>query len=283
IRYSLTEEASPKIRKEQKERLISQLETALRTIMEAGLLNTSQKAGVTIQHVWKSSSFMLDSDIVAKATFPGSPDARRDIVWFNGPQAFLRIIPTTPAGTWTPFVLENLIKSGGLISMGDKGNTSWILRNTKGAVHVSGQDNGKPDTYIKALCLTQVFQNGEIWGIEGYSLGEEVQTARVKTPIRYIPAGFVENLFSKTLQNYLDWVKASLKLKPPLKYIAGLSGIAEYPISIDSHHIDGYCVDDEVISTGEIADYEVDVTRILIPFFKNIWECCGVTRPDKLS
>jgi hypothetical protein len=283
VRYNLKEGASSDERRRQKEQLITQLETALKTMIEAGVLGRKSKSENTnrpiikVYPVWKSSSFLANQELLAKTT----TGERRNILWFNGPQAFLRIIPTRGVSSWTPFNLEELIRSGGLGSMGDEGNARWILRNGRGAINVSCEDSGKPETYLKAIGLTQVFKNGEIWGIEAYSLRENAEITEGKKQIKYVASGYIENLFTKTLQNYIDWAKSSLKLEPPLKYIFGLSSIEEYSITVSSRDIQGYCVDDEVINEGIISDYSVNIADILISFFRKIWESCGISRPDK--
>jgi hypothetical protein len=280
IRYNLGEEASAEEKRKQKEQLKTELGNALKPIIETGILRPKENTITEVHPMWKSSSFLKDREIVATAYYPSEPDKRRQIFWFSGPQAFLRIIPTRSSLSWTPFQLEQLIRSGSLTSMGDEGNAQWLLRNNRGAVYVSCEDSGKPGTYLKALSLTQVFKNGEIWGIEGYSLREKDTISEGKEQIKYIAAGYIENLFAKILQNYLNWARLHLKLELPLKYIAGLSGIEGYSITINSSTIDGYCVDDEVINRGEITDYNVNIADILIPFFNNIYESCGCTRPD---
>jgi hypothetical protein len=283
IRYNLTEQTSVEEKKKQKEQLIAEIVIALETIIKAGLLKAKKidKTEITEVHpMWRLSSFMSDSETIAKTPFADSTGKRRDIVWSNGPQAFLRIIPTQSTTSWIPLDLERLIGSNGLNSMGNEGNTHWISRNSRGALHVSCEDNGKPGTFLKALSLTQVFKNGEIWGIDGYSLRENTEASERKEPTKYIAAGYIETLFTRTLRNYLDWAKASLKLELPLKYVVGLSGIQDYPISTSDRTIEGYCTEDELIAKGEISDYNIDVSEILIPFFKDIWVFCGFPRPN---
>ena len=279
IRYTLREGDNPEIRKKQKDLLIAQLEEAFRTISQAGLFDKVQESTSEAFPIWKSSSFLENGENLAKAMFPDRPDMGRYIVWQNGPQAFLRIIPVKPVSK-THLELENLIRNGNLSKMGDSGNADWILRNKYGAVYVGCDDSGKPDTFLRALSLTQVFPNGEIWGIEGHVLREKALLPQAATEIHYIPAGYMEKLFAKTLQSYLEWAKVRLKLELPLKYVLGLSSIEEYSISVNSNDIHGYCVKDEIIAYGEIIDYDTDIAKILLPFYQDIWESCGIKRPD---
>jgi hypothetical protein len=284
IRYNLKEEASEEERKKEKENLISNLENALKTTIEAGLLERKpkhEKAPEPVSEtnpIWGSSSFIGDRETIAKTDRMDPTGEPRNIIWFNGPQAFLRIIPSK-ISSWTPYDLEKLIHSGGLASMGDEGNANWILRNNRGAINVCCEDSKKPGTFLTAVGLTQVFKNGEIWGIEGYSLRKEAEITEGNTKIKYIASGYIENLFTRTLQNYLVWAKSSLKLDTPLKYVIGVSGIKDYSIAVDIHRIDGYCVEDEVTNYGKIVDYNISIAEILVPFFKTIWESCGVERP----
>ena len=41
-------------------------------------------------------------------------------------------------------------------------------------------------------------------------------------------------------------------------------------------------MNDTIIYEGTIADYPADVQEILLPFFRRIWEECGLSRPDYL-
>jgi hypothetical protein len=254
IRYSLSPESTAEIREEQKKFLISYLEEAIKTILDNKQIEQNSVIFQPVQSKWKSSSFFDNNEKVARHTSLGP-----DIIWINGPQAFLRLIPTSPIIEKTPLELEKLIQLHSLMPMGTGPGGYWIERNKYGALTCSTQEQ-------QANMLTQVFRNGEIWGLNAYAFREDR---------KYIASGYTEKIFEKVIQNYLSFANSALELSLPLRFIAGLSGVEDFQITINSHDIAGNCVDDEVILEGKIDSYSVSTHELLVPFFKRIWEACG--------
>lgn len=267
IRYSLATDATEETRKEQKKNLVSQIERAIRTVLSSGLIPQTQDTFQPIQPQWKSSSFLADNEALAKLDLsnyiPGGKDF--EVIWSNGPQAFLRLLPTVSTPERNPFELEKLIRSNPpLWPMGRRSELYFEKasdRNKYGAVIFVLKE--KPVTNR----ITQVFRNGEIWGIDAFPF----QNDR-----KYIAAGSIEEIFVNSLENYLPFARDSLWLVPPLKFIAGLSGVENFPITTSSTTKEGRCVEEEIIYEGIIERYEVAPRDLLIPFFRRTWEACGV-------
>jgi hypothetical protein len=266
IRYSLAPDAKEETRKEQKKNLVSQIEDAIKAVLNSGLISQSRDTIQPVQPQWKSSSFLGDNRILAKPNLPHYFPGRKDfeVIWFNKPQAFLRLLPTVSTPERSPFELEKLIKSNPPL---------WPMSRSSEVYFEKCTDRNKYGAVIFALKekpitnkFTQVFRNGEIWGIDA-SLFEDDH--------RYIASGLIEDVFVNTLKNYLSFAKDSLKLVPPLKFIAGLSGVEGFPITTSLITKEGHCIEEEIIYEGIIERYDVPPRDLLIPFFKRIWEPCG--------
>jgi hypothetical protein len=121
------------------------------------------------------------------------------------------------------------------------------------------------------------FQTGEIWAIDTWLLAAA-------------PADLVivdiERIFTQRLQEYAAFLM-SLGLQPPYRWIAGLTGIKDRrlqrPPPQGQMWIPGspgaQCLSETVQKEGEY-DSQQAPSSPLIPFFKAIFDACGVPRPD---
>ena len=134
IRYSLSINATPMIRKEQKRYLVSQLEEAIRATLNSMSIPKKPDIFEPIQPQWKSSSFLIDNEKVAKRPFFDDEDDIQDVIWINGPQAFLRLIPTSSAPDRTPLEIGRLIQSNPILWPMGRASRSWRERNRYGFV-----------------------------------------------------------------------------------------------------------------------------------------------------
>ncbi|MFC2058692.1 hypothetical protein ACFLTS_03495 [Chloroflexota bacterium] len=270
IRYNLPPNAVQEQKQEQKKNLTSQLERAITTIIESGVLIKSEPTKSEVQPKWKESSFLNDAEKIFTSYIPkGNSYETKNTIWVNGAQAFLRFIPTIPFAEKTPKQIKDL-GNANLIPMGYSIHAFSIEINHYGMI-VFEQKEGNGARI--ALSITQVFRNGEIWGMNGDLLrgdktldGEQVRS--------YIPDGAVEQLFIQTFNSYVTYAKTCLKLIPPIKFIAGLSGIEDLALS----NTGKLCIEDQVIDSGIIKDYDSATPQLLLPLMERIWESCGLSR-----
>jgi hypothetical protein len=271
IRYSLAPDATEETGKEQKKNLVSQLEDAIRTVLNSGLVPKNHYTFQPIQPQWKSSNFLADNQKLAKPNLPSYYPGGKDIevIWINGPQAFLRLLPTLPTPERSPLELEKLINSNPALWPMSRSSDMYFekcsARNKYGAVTFALKERPTTDK------ITQVFRNGEIWGIDASPFRENR---------KYIASGSIENVFVNTLKNYLSFAKERLNLVLPLRFIAGLSGVEDFSITTSSCSREGHCVEEEIIYEGIIEGYDVPPRDLLIPFFQRIWEACGFNYPE---
>jgi hypothetical protein len=236
----------------------------------------AQPAFQEMNPVWRSSSFLNDGEVLVRFFPSGRRDRASDIIWHNAPQAFLRLIPTKPTQERTPFELHQLIKAQGtwLAPFGSAKTTLWSERNKYGAVNFGTKDQEHEDI---ADCITQAFKSREIWGINQLLLSNVYNDRKV------IPSTSLEQEFGNTLENYLRVARDGLALELPLRFVAGLSDIEGFSMGLRSdfgRNVGGYVYEDEVVYRGSIDDYAISVHTCLLPFFKRVWEACGLERPE---
>ena len=119
--------------------------------------------------------------------------------------------------------------------------------------------------------FTQLFSNGEIWGVERPTEHAE--------SLKYIAFAVLTKSLCGGLEGYLAFMRDQLGIAPPLQIIAGLSGIAGYRVAdrrfsvVSMSDFSGGCPKDEVVSAPIVIDtYDVSAEDVLAPFFQKVWE-----------
>jgi hypothetical protein len=218
-----------------------------------------------IAPAWKSSCFINGNDLgIYRHHVLDNPMA---IPWQNGPQCFLRVIPQQGLKDMTTGKLLGYIKTyaeNRLLPFGQCFNPSE-LTNEWGAAVFDLRQLGEP-----TLKLSQLFESGEIWGIE--SLSDHDKTTRNLTFPNTMHS------FITGLENYLSFLFNRLKLLPPVKIIAGVSGVKDFSLFYSMHPADkkGYCPKDEILHEQVLTQTSQSAKVVLEPFFQKIWEEFGL-------
>ena len=117
------------------------------------------------------------------------------------------------------------------------------------------------------------FETGEVWSVDTDQLS-----------FGSIP--FIETIYKSRLEDYARFLK-SLGLEPPYRWICGMTGIKGYrfqmpPRDAPMRYGPGpLCMADTIRSEGGFNGFELPGTA-LYPFFKEIFDRCGVRRPDSM-
>ena len=148
-------------------------------------------------------------------------------------------------------------------------SSSWDEVNKYGAV-IFGALNKEDQNFTQSF--TQVFKTGEIWGIDKEILDNGHGSG-------YFASEAIENVFNNAFGNYLSFAEKNIKLNFPIRVIGGVSGVENFGITISSSQMGGNCVEDEVVYEGVINSFESKPAEFLKPFFRNIWESCGLEYP----
>jgi len=146
----------------------------------------------------------------------------------------------------------------------------------EGMYRASGNGSSSANTTVDSI--TFAFKTGEIWSIE---------TAFLNYAKDRLYATEIEKIFVKGVETYSRFLK-ELGIDPPYRWKAGLIGVKGrqlgYAPPPGKQWIrDGgpVCATDLIEAEGEI-EFEQTTTTALLPFFKKIFDECGVERPDYL-
>ncbi len=195
----------------------------------------------------------------------------------NGAKMFLRLIPTTPTAALTPKGAYDLAISE-LETFGCRPITGGVQyeRNQYGAI--AYRTVGDRSVIYE---LTQVFKSRELWGVNS-----EPDGWRNSEGDGYL-TNIYEDAFCRVLLHYVSFAHTKLDLTPPLRVIAGFTGINDYKIAASSgfsfNQIDkfgGKAVEPRIIFDGVIDDWSILPETFLMPFFEQVWEAFGLDRPN---
>lgn len=211
-----------------------------------------------------------------------SDDREQALVVPNVQRLFLRIIPSAKIDDIrSSKAVLDLVRSGNLVPMYEGHHSISYERNRHGAI-VYKDDNGRVTN------LTQLFKNGELWGIDAEIIDKQLLIARVDKKFGFFPSSIERTFVFTPLTEYLRFTKEALKLSLPIWFIAGVTDVAGYRmLAPDGLTFGGYertagsVVENHIIDEGLITGYDMKATDILKPFFNRVWEECGLERPDK--
>jgi len=283
LTYSLKDDSGQDEKSKAKSALIKELINAINLIIKNGLLDAliqSSERFPETPYTNKPSTFLQHGETIS---YSGHFDNGVDqLNLLDVQHLFLRIIPTSevPPIRNTNAALE-LVRSGNLMPMSEGNIGCSTGRNRYGAYSCSFKDQ-------KILNFSQLFKNGELWGIDSDSIDKGKCMKWAKVNFGYFPCVDFEQTFYRTLINYLDFSKTTLKLPLPLKLIAGATDVEGYRMPPPpGMHFGGYerfrgnVVEQHIIYDGLVDSYDIDASKILLPFFEYVWEECGLNRPNK--
>ena len=196
----------------------------------------------------------------------------------SGPYAFLRLIPTTLQPELSHVEAAAIVRAK-LFTMDAMraGGGGFVGRHVTGAVTYWCQS----DDFAKAWSASEVFRTRELWAVNAQILSN---AAHKEPGIRYIPTVPVEGDFVDCLVNFLNVAFLDLGIVPPVRIIAGLANVSGMHLAVDftkfGGHYLGPLLQQHVIYEGVINDPKVDAEAFLLPFFKQIYDAAGYTRPD---
>lgn len=283
IRYSLSNDATPDVKKVEKQKLIATLTSALKASL----------ATVPVVPVKEVSPFPLAQALADRARFRGPNQALgfeydnfhheepKEVFLNNQPATmWLRIMPINDTGkTWSPHEIKPHLLSGGGIRLPPFNNGAGgygQLRSEDGVGIYRGKPQNEGATTIETDSVAFIFTTGEIWSVDTSYL---MYGGSDRLP-------FVEDLYVETAQSYISFLK-SLGLEPPFKWMAGMIGIKgrhlQYPVQQGYGRVGTgpVCASSVITAEGQY-DNEEDLKKSLMPFFKKIFEQCGLARPSYL-
>lgn len=282
ITYYLDDAADYEERSRIKANLVKDLCTAFETIIRSGILNQPaevQKEFDGTPITSNPSTFLQPGETFLDNRLfrPGT----KELIIPDVQRLFLRLIPRTPANSINSSKTAlDFARSGGLVAMGEQAS-GWSYGRNKYGAYACSEENGK------ITGLTQLFKSGELWGIDTECIEKNGLMERAKVEFGFFPCFSFERTFVWTLANYLKFVRDTLNLPLPLKFVAGATDVIGYRMTSPSGMSFGYkkfggnVVEANIIFNGMIRDYSEEPSVILRPFFEHVWEECGLERPDR--
>ena len=207
-------------------------------------------------------------------TFTGDPGNKVSLA--DGPTMWFRLMPVVePGKKWPAYELKRqAIQTGTLNLVPFVDNPNYVLRAEDGIGICSLMT---PDE-LETISVAFAFETGEVWSIDTWLLACD--------SIRLF-VGEIEGLFTRRLQAYARFL-AGLGLAPPYCWIGGLAGVKGRRLQIPPPQgrmqiaLGPECLSETIIEQG-IYDGQQTPSNALYPFFKAIFDKCGVPRPDYLS
>jgi hypothetical protein len=199
----------------------------------------------------------------------------------TGPAVWLRLMPPLdPGKRWTSYDLKAVLGHGLALQPFLWGSVYgygglYRLRAEDGVGSCALLSPEARETGSVAFA----FQTGEVWAIDTCLL------AAAPSDLLMVD---IERLFTQRLQEYAAFL-THLGLQPPYHWIAGVTGIKDRRMQTlpppGQMRVPGWlgaqCLSETVQKEGEY-DGQRAPSSVLIPFFKAIFDACGVPRPDYL-
>ena len=128
--------------------------------------------------------------------------------------------------------------------------------------------------------ITQYTRDCEIWGINADILRQGEQGS-----LLIIPTFAMENLFTRSLNLYMEFMRTVAKVPLPVQIEAGIEGVRSRRIAHNGQLIRdaGVMHNNEVIHRGLIRSYDkAEQEAFLLAFFEKVNAGSGVPRPAGL-
>lgn len=280
IAYDLGENATIEERSQASTVLTRQLKNAISLVLqsEVGNKDSEIREHTPIPHTSDPSNFLNPGEQLGQVgRFRG---AETTISVPNNEHLFLRLIPINEVEPiQSSKAVYDLLSEGGIRPLSEPGSGWNQGRNRHGAFVCANAEN-------RALSLTQVFCNREVWGIDADLIDKEHSMQWAEVEFGYFPISALEAAFQHTLSSYIAFCRDFLKLICPIRFVAGATGVEGYRMTAPPgmnfrgfEKVAGRVVESNIVYEGIIEDYEVAPTVILHPFFEKLWEECGLDPP----
>jgi len=283
IRYNLPDNASAAVKAEEKRKLSNTLKDAIRASL----------ATVSVAVIESPPVFSLAQAKDGPARFRDPKEAlgfeddtfgenNKEIFLSSGPAMWLRLMPITAQGReWATRELKKIAmeKSYLLPLIHPAGGYSYLRESDGEGMYRAGSEK-KQGSHPNAIWVDSVafaFRTGEVWSIE---------TALLAYDSDKLFSTEIEEAFVKGIKNYSLFLK-EIGIDPPYYWKAGLIGVRGrrlgYPPQQDYSRIGPgpVCASDRIEAEGQI-DFEEREMTALLPFFKKIFDECGIERPEHL-
>lgn len=282
MQYNLPDGAEPAVVEKEKEKLKGKLKAAVRASLAMLPSPVVVAPPEFVEAVAKDGSARfrapgealgIDDDVLS--------GPNRDVFLAPGPAAWLRLMPVTAQQT------RRSAKE--LLQAGLENSALFPLRKPAGGYSYVRASDGQgiyravatPDATAKPKITNSVafaFRSGEVWSVD---------TGLLSFDEKNLYAAEIESVFADAADRYRKFLRR-LGIEGPYRWIAGLEGVRARRLAYPPRP--GYdwvgdqaiCATDHIQSQGALNN-EQNTADALLPFFKSIFDECGIDRPDYLS
>ncbi len=279
ISYNLAPDASKETISKAKGLLKGKLTTALRFCLES-----------RVEQIRIESPFSAAQEMDGPGRFrpPGEPlgilsslplrvGTDQKILLANGAAQWLRLMPINdPKRTWPAYELREVAENTVYLQpFSDYGSHSIRAADGAGMCSLATEYYLATKYSSETGSVAFAFQTGEIWSVDTLDLSFH----------RTIP--FLEKRYAERLNKYASFL-CTLGLQPPFRWICGMVDVKgrllTFPIPQDHtpSAADPTCLVNTFSTSGQY-DCKESPKSALRPFFKLLFEKCGIPRPDYLD
>jgi hypothetical protein len=182
----------------------------------------------------------------------------------SGAATWLRLMPAfDPSRTWTAEELRNASRAGNMVLQ----PFIWSSLCTLRAVDGIGCCNLLTAEDRETNSVAFAFETGEVWAIDTWLLGRHPSELIV---------GEVERTWAERLRDYATFLRR-LGLQAPYRWIAGVTGVnrrrLQFPAAPGKRRLPSW----------QGPECLLEQITALLPFFEEIYNKCGIRRPEYLS
>lgn len=272
--YSLPSDATPELKKKEKQKLVKSLTVAIQAslaTLPTPVVDTpprfqeaSAKDGPARFRESRESLGFEDDD---------SSFSAREVFLVDGPAMWLRLMPLTdPARRWTVSQLKEQALTIRPVLMPlvyrHPGCSHLRAEDGIGIFQMTERETGLQSKSVRTASSSFAFETGEIWSID---------TSLLRDRPDRLP--FAESYFVDAMRNYGLYLQ-SLGVPPPYRWIAGIVGVKGRFFNLQRYErlAGGHrCVTDLITAEG-LYSCEQDPTQALLVFFERIFDKCGLSR-----
>ena len=269
--YNLKPDAIKEEIELEKQKLVEQLTNALRPYVEKVFVKATPKR-TEIPSTFAPFAYFEPSTPLAEVGERGE-DEIVDYGYRDTRAFYLRVISETPpALPFSRAALRDAISAAGLSGL-DRDGPSFFRVNQFGAIafDIASQANGL------LSCSTQIFQNGEIWGINREFIAD--RSGRL-----VVPSEAIEQVYRKSLPEYVRFAQEHLRLNYPFRVVGGATGLNGAELAVRSYGGSDYVrFLTNSFETSKTLQSDKDQTSFLISLFQEMWDDCGLRRPIQVA
>lgn len=218
---------------------------------------------------WNDGEFLVEVDSVEE-------EERRRLTYpATIPLVFLRIWPDTPVPTLSANLLNNIQVTAIEPLCGTQNTgTSWE-RNRFGRITYAAAGVAS-----RLLTSTQVFRNGEIWGVCSWLLRNREQVKE-----KFVPIAAFERGMMRSLHTYLKVANESLEYPDKVHVQAGLVNVQQFRIGMGRNFIEpfwGPIYGDVMVQDSILLTDPTTIDSMLLKTFEAVFDAAGAERPENL-